>query len=411
MEKNNKEVVTPIDEKEWMTEEEIQEQEEMKELMKPWKEHSTGSKIFGIVFIIWFIGSIVAMIVLSSMGKAEYTVMIFGQYFLVFGIIAFFGKSVDGSNPKPIGLIFASIGLACIIIPYLVAHPELLPAMINWENVIILSVLLIFMLVGVGICLLLVKQREKVITILVFAGFFVLFPGIGLTAFLVQKPEFIVKDQIKLDDEQDIEDNDEPSYYDDVETTYKEYKVGEKVTAKLNNVLEQEFYVLKNSTKDDSTVLLFATKNIGYSAFNNNFTDGNEFEGSLIQTTLNDLTKNWTNVKEKRLIKVEEIVQTGLIHEERESRCHDGNCEAVYTYVNQDSFFYNENEFYWTMTKVNDKETTGDTNRYVYLIDLSGCVETHIVGYTPGGEWNQDGNFFQNFGIRPVIEIDKEYIK
>lgn len=411
MEKNNKEVVTPIDEKEWMTEEEIQEQEEMKELMKPWKEHSTGSKIFGIVFIIWFIGSIVAMIVLSNMGKAEYTVMLFGQYFLVFGIIAFFGKSVDGSNPKPIGLIFASIGLACIIIPYLVAHPELLPAMINWENVVILSVLLIFMLVGVGICLLLVKQREKIITILVFAGFFVLFPGIGLTAFLVQKPEFIVKDQIKLDDEQDIEDNDEPSYYDDVETTYKEYKVGEKVTAKLNNVLEQEFYVLKNSTKDDSTVLLFATKNIGYSAFNNNFTDGNEFEGSLIQTTLNDLTKNWTNVKEKRLIKVEEIVETGLIHEERESRCHDGNCEAVYTYVNQDSFFYNENEFYWTMTKVNDKETTGDTNRYVYLIDLSGCVETHIVGYTPGGEWNQDGNFFKNFGIRPVIEIDKEYIK
>ena len=411
MEKNNKEVVTPIDEKEWMTEEEIQQQEEIKQLMKPWKEHSTGSKIFGIVFIIWFIGSIVAMIVLSNMGKAEYTVMLFGQYFLVFGIIAFFGKSVDGSNPKPIGLIFASIGLACIIIPYLVAHPELLPAMINWESVIILSVLLIFMLVGVGICLLLVKQREKVITILVFAGFFILFPGIGLTAFLVQKPEFIVKDQIKLDDEQDIEDNDEPSYYDDVETTYKEYKVGEKVTAKLNNVLEQEFYVLKDSTKDDSTVLLFATKNIGYSAFNNNFTDGNEFEGSLIQTTLNDLTKNWTNVKEKRLIKVEEIVQTGLIHEERENRCHDGNCEAVYTYVNQDSFFYNENEFYWTMTKVNDKETTGDTNRYVYLIDLSGCVETHIVGYTPGGEWNQDGNFFQNFGIRPVIEIDKEYIK
>ena len=411
MEKNNKEVVTPIDEKEWMTEEEIQQQEEIKQLMKPWKEHSTGSKIFGIVFIIWFIGSIVAMIVLSNMGKAEYTVMLFGQYFLVFGIIAFFGKSVDGSNPKPIGLIFASIGLACIIIPYLVAHPELLPAMINWESVIILSVLLIFMLVGVGLCLLLVKQREKVITILVFAGFFVLFPGIGLTAFLVQKPEFIVKDQIKLDDEQDIEENDEPSYYDDVETTYKEYKVGEKVTAKLNNVLEQEFYVLKDSTKDDSTVLLFATKNIGYSAFNNNFTDGNEFEGSLIQTTLNDLTKNWTNVKEKRLIKVEEIVQTGLIHEERENRCHDGNCEAVYTYVNQDSFFYNENEFYWTMTKVNDKETTGDTNRYVYLIDLSGCVETHIVGYTPGGEWNQDGNFFQNFGIRPVIEIDKEYIK
>ena len=265
-----------------------------------------------------------------------------------------------------------------------------------------------FILVGFVVSLILIRQKERVFMILIFSGFFIVLPGIGLSIFMSQDPQFINTEETQ----EQIENNDdEPSYYDDVETTYKEYKVGEKVTAKLNNVLEQEFYVLKKSTKDDSTVLLFATKNIGYSAFNNNYTDGNEFEGSLIQTTLNDLTKNWTNVKEKRLIKVEEIVETGLIHEERESRCHDGNCEAVYTYVNQDSFFYNEQEFYWTMTKVTDKETTGDTNRYVYLIDLSGCVETHIVGYTPGGEWNKEGNFFQNFGIRPVIEIDKEYIK
>ena len=408
MEKNNKEVVTPIDEKEWMTEEEIQEQEEIKQLMKPWKEHSTGSKIFGIVFIIWFIGSIVAMIVLSNMGKGEYTVMLFGQYFLVFGIMAFFGKSVDGSNPKPIGLIFASVGLGCIIIPFFIMHPELLPTVINWETVGIISFLMLFIVVGVAICLSLLKQKGNIIPALIFAGFFILFPGIALSVFISQKPEFIVKDQIKLDDEQDIEDNDEPSYYDDTETSYKEYRVGEKVTVKLNNVLEQDFYVLKNSTEDDSTVLLFATKNIGYSAFNNNFTDGNEFEGSLIQTTLNDLTKNWTNVKEKRLIKVEEILETGLIHEERESRCPEGNCEAVYTYVNEDSFFYNENEFYWTMT--HEEDSTNDKG-YVYMVSLGGSIEAHIVGYTPGGEWNQDGNFFQNFGIRPVIEIDKEYIK
>lgn len=408
MKKNNKEVVTPIDEKEWMTEEEIQQQEEIKQLMKPWKEHSTGSKIFGIVFIIWFIGSIVAMIVLSNMGKGEYTVMLFGQYFLVFGIIAFFGKSVDGSNPKPIGLIFASVGLGCIIIPFFIMHPELLPTVINWETVGIISFLMLFIVVGVAICLSLLKQKGNIIPALIFAGFFILFPGIALSVFISQKPELFIKDQITINDEQDIEDNDEPSYYDDVETTYKEYKVGEKVTVKLNNVLEQDFYVLKNSTEDDSTILLFATKNIGYSAYNNNFTDGHEFEGSLIQTKLNDLTNSWTNVKEKRLIKVEEILETELIHEERESRCPEGNCEAVYTYVNEDSFFYNENEFYWTMT--HEEDSTND-NGYVYMVSLGGSIEAHIVGYTPGGEWNQDGNFFQNFGIRPVIEIDKEYIK
>ena len=403
MEKNNKEVVKPIDETEWMTEEEIQQQEEIKQLMKPWKEHSTGSKIFGIVFIIWFIGSIVAMIVLSNLGKAEYTVMLFGQYFLVFGIMAFFGKSVDGSNPKPIGLIFASVGLGCIIIPFLIMHPELLPTVINWETVGVISFLMLFIVVGVAICLSLLKQKGNIIPALIFAGFFILFPGIALSVFLSQKPELFIKDQITINDEEDEEYNEE--------TSYASYSIGEKVKVKLNNVVEKEFYVLIDSDENESTVTLFATENIGTSAFNNNYTDGNEYEGSLVQTKLNELTSNWTNVKEKRLIKVEEIINTGLIHKERESRCPDGNCEDVYTYVNQDSFFYNEKEFYWTMTKVEDKELTGDTNHYVYFIDLGGCIETHIVGYEPGSQWNQDGTSFQNFGIRPVIIIDKEHIK
>lgn len=405
MEKN-KEVVKPIDESEFLTDEPKEELEQIKQIKK-WSEYSLFEQISGIVLLVWFFGSIIAMIFLAEINE-KLTIILFGQLFFGFGLIALFSKDQNGKRFNPIALPFVIVGFLCIAIPLCIMFPELLPVSLNWDNIIPFIMLAGFILVGFVVSLILIRQKERVFMILIFGGFFIVLPGIGLSIFMSQEPQFINTEETQ----EQIENNDdEPSYYDDVETTYKEYKVGEKVTAKLNNVLEQEFYVLKNSTKDDSTVLLFATKNIGYSAFNNNYTDGNEFEGSLIQTTLNDLTKNWTNVKEKRLIKVEEIVETGLIHEERESRCHDGNCEAVYTYVNQDSFFYNENEFYWTMTKVNDKETTGDTNRYVYLIDLSGCVETHIVGYTPGGEWNKEGNFFQNFGIRPVIEIDKEYIK
>ena len=408
--KDDKKIVTPIDEKEWMTEEEIQEQEQieeqMKQVMKPWKEHSTGSKMFGIVFLTWFIGSIIAMIILAELNMGEYTVMVFGQYFLVFGLIAFFGKSVDGKSGKGIGSIFAAVGLACIIIPYLVMHPELLPQQINWETIAIIAFLSLFIVVGLVVSLALIKQKEKVFMVLIFAGFFILFPSFALTVFLAQKPEFIITNT-----NDKVEETDEEAYYDGEETLYKSYKVGEVVTVKLNNVTEKEFYILQDSIADESTVTLFAKENIGTSAFNNDYTDGNDYEGSLIQSKLNELTSTWTNVKEKRLIKVEEIVATNLIHKERESRCPEGDCEEVYTYVNQDSFFYKENEFYWTMTKVENKETTGDTNRYVYFVDLSGCIETHIVGYKPGGEWNPNGTFFENFGIRPVIIIDKEYIK
>ena len=98
----------------------------------------------------------------------------------------------------------------------------------------------------------------------------------------------------------------------------------------------------------------------------------------------------------------------------------EGNCPADYTYVKENTFLlypgkdfetYHLYEFYWTMTKDDDLDVTGNTNRYVYYVDMSGSIDSHIVGYKPGGEWNPDGNFFTNFGIRPVIVISKEYVK
>ena len=81
-----------------------------------------------------------------------------------------------------------------------------------------------------------------------------------------------------------------------------------------------------------------------------------------------------------------------------------------YTYINKNSFLLepdenDTNKMYWTMTKVSPSDLTGNTNNYVYFVDLSGCIEINIVGY------KDDQKSFENYGIRPVIEISKNYVK
>ena len=202
--------------------------------------------------------------------------------------------------------------------------------------------------------------------------------------------------------------------------TYNSYKVGDKVTVQLNDSTATPFYVLKQSSETEEFVTLFAEKNIGTGAFNNDYTDGNEYNGSLIESKVNELTASWTNVKEKRLITVDEIEATGLTEIKNESRCVDASCPVDHTYVKENTFLlYSSNietpnlyEMYWTMTKASDTDSaTGYTNRYVYLVDMSGSIDMHIVGYKPGSQENKDGNFFANYGIRPVIVVSKEYIK
>lgn len=195
-------------------------------------------------------------------------------------------------------------------------------------------------------------------------------------------------------------------------TEYKSYNVGDKVTVKLGKNLEENFYVLKNSNEDEEIITLFAEKNIGNSAFNNDYSEGNEYRGSLIENKLNELTNMWTNVKVKRLITVDEIKATGLIETVVEDRGASFGISnpMEYTYINKNSFLLepdenDTNKMYWTMTKVSPSDLTGNTNNYVYFVDLSGCIEINIVGY------KDDQKSFENYGIRPVIEISKNYVK
>lgn len=184
------------------------------------------------------------------------------------------------------------------------------------------------------------------------------------------------------------------------EEVYEEYKVGDKVVVNVNDNLKKEFYVLKDSSSDDEMITLFADRNIGYSAFNNDSVDGNNYENSLIKSKLEDITKSWDNVLEKRLITVEEIKDTGLTTDVP-AVMFDGST-VINTQVS--GWLINEQELYWTMSK-------GElTEQYVYVV-MNGMLQGHIVGYAPGSQWNLDGTFFSNFGIRPVIVISKEYVK
>lgn len=225
---------------------------------------------------------------------------------------------------------------------------------------------------------------------------------IGLTGYIAYDK---ISESKKNDDVVDEEINNK-------KTEYKSYNVGDKITVKLGKNLEENFYVLKNSNEDEEIITLFAEKNIGNSAFNNDYSKGNEYRGSLIENKLNELTNMWTNVKVKRLITVDEIKATGLIEtvvEDRGASLGISN-PVEYTYINKNSFLLepgenDTNKMYWTMTKVSPSDLTDDTNNYVYLVGISGCIEAHIVGY------KDNQNAFKNYGIRPVIEISKNYIK
>lgn len=119
------------------------------------KETSIKETILAIIFIIWFCTSIAGLI-LSTNINGYLTVIIFGQYFLVFGLIALFNKEMIGS-------IFAIIGLLTILIPIFMMNPDLIPATINWNIVIPILILSIFVFAGIGIIVgpLLNKKREK----------------------------------------------------------------------------------------------------------------------------------------------------------------------------------------------------------------------------------------------------------
>lgn len=76
--------------------------------------YTPGEIFISIVFIIWFIGSIAAMVLFARKGMPALAIGVFGQYFLVFGIAAIV-SGIKNKNFNPIVLILPVVGIASIV--------------------------------------------------------------------------------------------------------------------------------------------------------------------------------------------------------------------------------------------------------------------------------------------------------
>ncbi len=76
-------------------------------------EHNAWYYISGALFLIWFVGSIVALI-LTAKATPWLAISVFGQYFLVFGLIALISTLKEGKF-TPIFLILIFVGLLAVL--------------------------------------------------------------------------------------------------------------------------------------------------------------------------------------------------------------------------------------------------------------------------------------------------------
>lgn len=123
-----------------------------KDYIKPKSPKEIWGMVLGIIFIIWFVVSLFLTFYLGNI-NSYYTVICMGQYFLVFGIFALCNKTW-------VGIIFSIVGLALIVIPIMMMHPQL---DINWDKVIPLILIGVFFVVGIGFFIvpLIVNMRLK----------------------------------------------------------------------------------------------------------------------------------------------------------------------------------------------------------------------------------------------------------
>ena len=97
----------------------------------------------------------------------------------------------------------------------------------------------------------------------------------------------------------------------------KIYNFGEIIKVKLNDTLEKEFYVIKD---EGETLKLLSKDSIGKSTYND-IQEGygcqfygdcqpyNKYEGSIIESKIKELTKDWTNVQSVSLLNIEDLIE------------------------------------------------------------------------------------------------------
>ena len=117
-------------------------------------------KLLSILFLTWFFCSIILMIILKDI-SGYYTIMVFGNVFLVIGLMV-------GMKKVYIGYLFALVGLGAIVIPLLMLNPNLLT--IDWDKAMPIIFLSLFILIGLGIAIvpiILFNKKKRLCNIIV----------------------------------------------------------------------------------------------------------------------------------------------------------------------------------------------------------------------------------------------------
>lgn len=104
---------------------------------------SPKNKIRKNIFVIWLISSIIAIIIFSKYSE-YYSIMIFGQLFLGLGLVAIFSRKSE----KWLGIPLLLIGTICFVIPYLMINPDSINITISLEEMVLLSLVGGFYMVG-----------------------------------------------------------------------------------------------------------------------------------------------------------------------------------------------------------------------------------------------------------------------
>lgn len=119
-------------------------------------EEQQSSSPFGFLIVIWFVASLGGLIYFGKINEL-YTVMVFGQYFLVFGIMSFSKLKKEPYVP----IIMTIIGLACIVVPLAMLNEDKLSFKPDWELIIGTLVLLGLTIAGLAIVIITLYKHQK----------------------------------------------------------------------------------------------------------------------------------------------------------------------------------------------------------------------------------------------------------
>ncbi len=79
------------------------------------RKYTPGEILISVVFLIWFFGSMVLMIFFKMIDVPELIIGVFGQYFLVFGILSLW-SGIKNKNYNPIFFIIPIVGVTGIAV-------------------------------------------------------------------------------------------------------------------------------------------------------------------------------------------------------------------------------------------------------------------------------------------------------